>query len=270
MPMRSQRKFAQHFLEKSWVNKLVELIKPQPSDLIVEIGAGRGALTLALAPTVYRLIAIEIDRDLANRLAEHLPDTVTLISDDFLLIDLPATIKPYTHHSRLRVVGNLPYNISSQILFHLLKLQTSRELFDDATLMLQREVADRVVATAGDRNYGPVAIMTSVHADASRIMTLPPGAFRPAPRVHSAVVQLKFRKPSISLSQYCVFERLVRTVFQRRRKTLFNALKPYAESVGVDAAKVIASSKIDPRRRPETLELYEYKKLTKVVISSTS
>ena len=119
--MRSQRKFAQHFLEKSWVNKLVELIKPQPSDLIVEIGAGRGALTLALAPTVYRLIAIEIDRDLANRLAEHLPDTVTLISDDFLLIDLPATIKPYTHHSRLRVVGNLPYNISSQILFHLLK-----------------------------------------------------------------------------------------------------------------------------------------------------
>ena len=268
--MRSQRKFAQHFLEQTCVNKLVESIKPQPSDMIVEIGAGRGALTLALAPAVYRLIAIEIDRDLASRLAEHLPTTVTLVADDFLLVDLPATIKPYTQHSRLRVVGNLPYNISSQILFYLLKLQASRELFHDATLMLQREVADRVVATAGDRNYGPVAIMTSVHADARRVMTLPPGAFRPAPRVHSAVVHLRFRKPRISSSQYCVFEQLVRTVFQRRRKTLLNAMKPYAEIVGVDAVKVIESSKIDPRRRPETLELYEYKELTDSVISSTS
>ena len=268
--MRSQRKFAQHFLEQTWVNKLVKSIKPQPSDLIVEIGAGRGALTLALAPSVYRLIAVEIDRGLAIRLAEHLPATVLLIPDDFLLVDLPEIIKPYTQHSRLRVVGNLPYNISSQILFHLLKLQTSRELFNDATLMLQREVADRVVATAGDRNYGPVAIMTNVHADVRRLMTLPPGAFRPAPRVHSAVVQLKFRKPRISLSQYCVFERLVRTVFQRRRKTLLNALKPYAEAVGVDPVKVIESAKIDPTRRPETLELFEYKELTKVVVSSTS
>ena len=112
--------------------------------------------------------------------------------------------------------------------------------------------------------------MTSVHADARRVMTLPPGAFRPAPRVHSAVVHLRFRKPRISSSQYCVFERLVRTVFQRRRKTLLNAMKPYAEIVGVDAVKVIESSKIDPRRRPETLELYEYKELTDLVISSTS
>ena len=268
--MRSQRKFAQHFLEQTWVNKLIKSIKPQPSDLIVEIGAGRGALTLALAPTVHRLIAIEIDRGLAIRLAEDLPTTVTMVSKDFFLVDLPALIKPYMQHSRLRVVGNLPYNISSQILFHLLELQASRELFHDATLMLQREVADRVVATAGDRNYGPVAIMTSVHADARRVMTLPPGAFRPAPRVHSAVVHLRFRKPRISSSQYCVFERLVRTVFQRRRKTLLNALKPYAEAVGVDAGKVIESSKIDPSRRPETIELSEYKELTKVVISSTS
>ena len=90
--MRSQRKFAQHFLEQTWVNKLVKSIKPQPSDLIVEIGAGRGALTLALAPSVYRLIAIEIDRGLAIRLADHLPATVLLIPDDFLLVDLPENL----------------------------------------------------------------------------------------------------------------------------------------------------------------------------------
>lgn len=268
--MRSQRKFGQHFLEQTWVNKLVKSIQPQPSDLIVEIGAGRGALTLALAPTVSRLIAIEIDRELTARLAKKLPAAVTLISDNFLLIDLPGTIKPYRQQSRIRVVGNLPYNISSQILFRLLKLQASDDLFNDATLMLQREVADRVVATVGDRNYGPVAIMTSVHADARRIMTLPPGAFRPTPRVYSAVVQLRFRKSRISPSQYLVFERLVRTVFQRRRKTLLNALKPYAETVGVDPIKAIESSKIDPSRRPETLELSEYKELTKVVTSSAS
>ena len=150
-----------------------------------------------------------------------------------------------------RVVGNLPYNISSPILFRLLALQRTQPVFTDATLMLQREVADRVVAEPGTRDYGPVAVLTRVQADATRVMTLPPGAFRPIPRVRSAVVRLTFREPKVALPDAARFEHMVRSIFQRRRKMLLNALGPFAESCGVSAASAIRSAGLDPKRRPK-------------------
>jgi len=154
----------------------------------------------------------------------------------------------------LRIAGNLPYNISSPILFKLLR---ASHRIVDATVMLQREVADRLVAKPGTKDYGLLTIFTAAQADVERVLTLPPGAFRPVPKVHSAVVRLKFKPSVIPESTRGVFDPMVRSMFTQRRKTLGNALRPFAESAGRDAAAVLLTAAIDPTRRPETLALDE-------------
>ncbi len=156
----------------------------------------------------------------------------------------------------MRVVGNLPYNVSSPILFRLLELSRETNRLLDATLMLQREVALRVAAGPGSGDYGPLSIMTAVYADVERRFDLPPGAFRPPPKVHSSVIRLKFRPPTIAIGDHARFERIVRTMFQQRRKTLSNALRP-ALAPDADASTLLTATGIDPRRRPETLTLAE-------------
>ena len=156
----------------------------------------------------------------------------------------------------MRVVGNLPYNVSSPILFRLLELSRETDRLIDATLMLQREVALRVAAGPGSGDYGPLSIMTAVYADVERRFDLPPGAFRPPPKVHSSVIRLKFRPPALDIGDPSHFQRIVRTMFQQRRKTLSNALRP-ALAPDVDAAGLLTAAGIDPRRRPETLTLAE-------------
>lgn len=266
--------FAQHFLEPAWVRKLVEAIGPRGEDAFLEIGPGRGALTLAMAATGARVVAIEIDRGLSEYLVGRVPDHVTVIIGDILTVDLAALLASRllgtTAHGRVkrpisRVVGNLPYNICSPVLFKLLALQRTQPAFSDATLMLQREVANRVVAEPGTRDYGPVAILTQIQADATKLMTLPPGAFRPIPRVHSAVVRLTFREPEVAVPDPTQFEQMVRSLFQRRRKMLLNALGPFAESCGISAASAIRSAGLDPRCRPDTLQLAEMVELAGVL-----
>src|SRR5262249_26126259 len=127
----------------------------------------------------------------------------------------------------------------------------------DATVMLQREVADRVVAEPGGGDYGPLAIMIGLYADRTRLLTLPPGAFRPPPKVHSAIVRLVFRPPAVTIADDVFFERMVRTLFQQRRQTIANALAPFAAPRGLDGAAALARAGLDPRRRPETLQLAE-------------
>ena len=262
--MSPRKRFGQHFLAPAWADKVVNAIAPSRDDRFLEIGPGPGALTLRLAPRVEHLTAIEIDRDLAAELQPQLPPHVDLVIGDFLDID-PA---PFLSAGPLRVAGNLPYNLSSPILFKLLAAARTSPRLEDATVMLQLEVAERLAAAPGSKDYGVLTIFTALQADVRRVLTLPPGAFRPAPRVHSAVVKLTFKTSPLHTESAPVFERMVRTIFTQRRKTLANALRPYAESMGRDAKAVLAAAGIDPIRRPETLTQEDLLRLVSVFDSS--
>ena len=256
--MRAKNRYGQHFLQGVWADKLMAALEPRAGDRYLEIGPGPGALTLRLAPRVAHLTAIEVDPDMVAQLRPRLPPNVTLIEQDFLEADLAAL----TAGSPVRVAGNLPYNVSSPILFRILDLHRTRGGILDATFMLQREVAERIESGPGTKEYGVLSILVQLHADVRRVLTLPPGAFRPQPKVHSAVVKLTFRPPAVALADETAFERMVRSMFTQRRKTLSNALKPFAESAGGgSAASALSKAGIDPSRRPETLQLTELARL---------
>jgi 16S rRNA (adenine1518-N6/adenine1519-N6)-dimethyltransferase len=261
--MRAKKRLGQHFLEAAWADKLVAAIEPGLSDRFVEIGPGPGALTLRLAPRVEHITAVELDPGMVAALRPKLPGNVDLIQTDFLDFDLArvAADGPF------RVAGNLPYNVSSPILFRL--VETYRLLRGplDATLMLQHEVAERLEAPEGSRNYGVLAILIQLNADVRRLLTLPPGAFRPVPAVRSAVVRLTFRPPAVPVLDVAMFEGMVRSIFTQRRKTLSNAMRTFAEARGRHAAEVIVAAGIDGRRRPETLHLAELARLAEVLAS---
>lgn len=263
--MHAKKRYGQHFLEPQWADKLVAAIDPRPDDRFLEIGPGPGALTLRLAPRVAHVTAVEVDRAMIASLVPKLPPNVALMEADFLEFDVASL-----GGDRFRVAGNLPYNVSSPILFKLLDMHRGRlqtgagPALADATLMLQREVAERIEADPGGRDYGVLAILVQLHAEVRRVLTLPPGAFRPPPKVHSAVVALRFREPVVRLRDEEGFAAMVRSMFTQRRKTLPNALRAYAESRGRAAREAVVSAGLDPRRRPETLQLEELARLADV------
>jgi len=261
--MRAKKKYGQHFLEAAWAEKLVAAIDPQPSDRFLEIGPGEGALTVRLAPRVERVTAVELDSVMVARLAPRLPPNVTLVHGDFLAFDLASLL----NDRPIRVAGNLPYNVSSPIVFRLIDAHRRFGGITDATVMLQREVADRISAPPGGREYGVLSILIQLHADVRPLLALPPGAFRPPPKVRSAVLGLRFRPPAVPLADGGVFEAMVRSIFTRRRKTLLNALAPFAGIRGVDAGGALRSAAIDPRRRAETLQLAELARLADIFAS---
>lgn len=259
---RARKRFAQHFLEPAWVAKLVEAIRPAPTDRFIEIGPGRGAITAPLAGRVERLTVVELDRDLVAALeARRLPN-VTVVSADVLDVDLVAVARDLqgADTAPVRLAGNLPYNISSPILFKLLEASAGGR-FSDAMLMLQKEVADRLVAQPGSGDYGVLTLSTMMGADVTRVLSLPPGAFRPMPRVHSAVVRLTFRPPPDYVHAPALVVSIVRAVFTQRRKTMGNALAPFASARGLSSRDLLAACAIDPMRRPETLNLADFARL---------
>ena len=264
--MRPKKRYGQHFLQGAWADKVVEAIGPRPEDRFVEIGPGPGALTLRLAPKVAHLTAIEVDREMVALLAPRLPPNVTLIEQDFLETDLG----DLTGRGPVRVAGNLPYNVSSPILFRLLEAHRTSGSVSDATLMLQREVADRIEARPGTRDYGVLSIFVQLHADVRRVLSLPPGAFRPAPKVRSAVTRFSFRPPAVALADEAVFGEMIRSMFTQRRKTLSNALAPFATLLGQSAAEALRVSGIDGTRRAETLQLTELARLADHFASTKS
>ena len=251
--MSPRRRFGQHFLAPAWADKVVDAIDPQPDQRFLEIGPGPGVLTGRLGARAGHLTAIEIDRDLARDLRRTSPVNIDIVEGDFLEFDLPAFIAA----GPLRVAGNLPYNISSPILFKLLQASAGSTNLIDATIMLQREVADRLAAVPGTKDYGVLTIFASAQADVTRLLTLPPGAFRPAPKVNSAVVRLRFKPSIVPPESAATFQRMVKTMFTQRRKTLANALRPFAEACGIAAASALSAAGIDPIRRPETLTMME-------------
>jgi 16S rRNA (adenine1518-N6/adenine1519-N6)-dimethyltransferase len=263
--VRPRRRFGQHFLEPAWADRVVEAIRPAAEDVFVEIGPGRGVMTLALARRVRQLVAVEIDRDLAPALADRVPNNVRVVEADFLDVDPDTLVPPGVP---FKVAGNLPYNISTPILFRVLALADDGRRVRSATVMLQREVADRLSARPGTRDWGVLSACQQLRASVEFLLALPPGAFRPAPKVSSAVVRVTYRPPKPAVKSVASYDALVRSVFMQRRKMLTNALESFATGHGVAAPAALGAAGLDGRRRPETLEVGELASLADVFASA--
>jgi 16S rRNA (adenine1518-N6/adenine1519-N6)-dimethyltransferase len=274
-PHRARKRFGQHFLEPAWVEKLLRVIAPARDETFLEIGPGRGAMTRPLADLAGRVLAFEIDRDLAGALQAAARPHVTIVEGDFLEVS-PERIRsllPAGQGSQpIRVAGNLPYNVASPILFRLVDLVAAGVPISDAHVMLQREVASRLVAAPGTGDYGVLTVLIRHAAEVSKVLSLPPGAFRPPPTVQSAVVRLRFHPPDPPVQDLGTFRGLVQAVFTRRRKTLANALLAYGGRGSVQAggrgfvapADALARAGIDGSRRPQTLEIAEFVRLSDI------
>ncbi|MGH9142288.1 MAG: 16S rRNA (adenine(1518)-N(6)/adenine(1519)-N(6))-dimethyltransferase RsmA [Vicinamibacterales bacterium] len=262
--IRARRQFGQHFLEPVWVDKVMAVIDPHVDDAFIEIGPGPGALTRPLSRRARSVTAFEIDRDLAAALtAESIPN-LTVVEGDFLSRGVAdAALQASDLRGPIRVAGNLPYNIASPILFKLVELHLAGVPLADATVMLQREVADRLVAPPGSKEYGVLSILIGHAADTATVLKLPAGAFRPPPRVLSSLVRLRFRAPDPEVLDRATFERVVQSVFTRRRKTLSNALLALDQwqPPQLRPAEALAAAGLDGSRRPETLSIGEFARL---------
>ena len=265
--MRARKRFGQHFLEAAWVDRVIDAAEPRPADVFLEIGPGHGALTMPLARRVSEVIAVELDRDLAAELSRKVPANVRVVTADALEIDIGGVFRGSASGLRRRVIGNLPYNVSTPIVARLLEA-SGGGLIHDATLMVQREVADRLAAEPGGGEYGVLSILTRTQADVERLLDLPPGAFRPVPRIRSTLVRLRFGPQRVPPAVAAIFDSLVRSVFTHRRKVLANALKPLATGAGVSVPALLAAAALDGRRRPETLQLAEFVRLAEVFASA--
>jgi 16S rRNA (adenine1518-N6/adenine1519-N6)-dimethyltransferase len=253
----ARKRFGQHFLhDPGTIERILRAIAPSPTDRVVEIGPGRGALTGALLDAAGALDAIEIDRGLAAELRERLAarDTFRLHEADALTFDFGALARE--RGGRLRVVGNLPYNISTPLLFHLL---AHREAVEDLHVMLQKEVVDRMVAAPGTGEYGRLTVMLAPWTQIERLFEIGPGAFQPPPRVRSAVARVRLRvAPAFTLDER--FPAVVSAAFSHRRKTLRNALRNFVPEAAIRAAG------IDPAARPETLAPAQFALLAKSAV----
>ncbi len=248
----ARKRFGQHFLyDQSVIGAILAAIDAGPGDTVLEIGPGRGALTAGLLATGCELHAIELDRDLAPVLRQRYAQNPRfhLHEGDALRISLDS-LAP-TPAGGWRVVGNLPYNISTPLLFHLLG---QYQQIDDLHVMLQREVIERMAAAPGGRDYGRLTVMLAPYAEVEALFDVPPESFSPPPRVWSTVARLKLRRePAFPLDDR--FGRIVLAAFSQRRKTLRNALRSE-----LDAA-AIAACGVDPGARPETLTPAQFGKL---------
>jgi 16S rRNA (adenine1518-N6/adenine1519-N6)-dimethyltransferase len=245
----ARKRFGQNFLvSPGIIRKIVEAIAPRPGDRIVEIGPGLGALTEPLLAALDHLDVVEIDRDLIARLSERFPPgRLTIHEGDALAFDFAAL------GSDLRVVGNLPYNISTPLLFHLADASASVR---DMHFMLQKEVVDRMVAEPGTGDFGRLSVMLQYRFDMERLFKVPPGAFSPAPQVDSAIVRLLPKAPAqLTARDQTLFAKLVATAFGQRRKMLRNNLRELVDEAGLEAAGIA------PTARAEELAVADYIRL---------
>jgi len=243
---RPKKRFGQHFLtDRHYLGAIVAAIAPGRSDAMVEIGPGTGLLTAQLVPALDHLHVVEIDRELAQALREAFaPAQVTVHEADALGFDFALLPSP------LRVVGNLPYNVSTPILFRIADIA---ERIADCTFMLQKEVVDRMVAAPGSADYGRLSVMLQYRFAMERLLVVPPGAFTPPPKVDSAVVRMvPLGADRPRARDEALLARLVRAAFSQRRKTLRNAARNLAD------AEAFARAGIDGGRRGETLSVVEF------------
>lgn len=255
-----RKRFGQHFLhDPAIIDRISSAVNPRPGDRLVEIGPGRGALTRRLLGTQSATLdAIEIDRDLAALLREEFAghSQFTLHEADALELDFTALAR--ARGGRLRIIGNLPYNISTPLLFYVLD---HRAAIEDLHIMLQREVIARMAAKAGDTDYGRLTVMLAPWVSIERLFDVGPGAFQPPPRVWSAVARLTVRaEPAFPVSEH--FGAVVAAAFAHRRKTIRNALRDLVSQEQIEAAG------LDPGARPETFPPEAFNLLAQKIVRS--
>lgn len=249
-----RRRFGQHFLhDRNVIAKIIAAIDPRRGDHLVEIGPGQGALTEPLLTKLDLLHVIEIDRDLIESLrARFDPATLTIHAGDALEFDFGRLPQP------LRVVGNLPYNISTPLLFHLARFS---ERILDGHFMLQREVVDRMVARPSTPDYGRLSVTLQARFEMARLFVVGSGAFTPAPKVESAIVRMRpLAIPLVAGAIEPVFQSVVTRAFTKRRKTLRNAL------AGVADPALLETLGIDPGLRPEALSVHEFARIAAALL----
>jgi 16S rRNA (adenine1518-N6/adenine1519-N6)-dimethyltransferase len=251
-----RKRFGQHFLhDPGVIRRIIDAVAPARGERLVELGPGRGALTFGLLERAKQMDAIEIDRDLA-RLLEQDPraqgrlhvHVENMLDTDFARLR--------GQGPKLRVVGNLPYNVSTPVLFHLLK---QRGAIEDMHFMLQKEVVDRMAAAPGGKEYGRLTVMLAAYAEVEALFEVGPGAFRPPPKVRSAIVRLRpSTEPRFALGSDAALRTLAQAAFSHRRKTLRNGFKGLLSGTDIEACG------IDPQLRPETLSPQQFGSLAVV------
>jgi 16S rRNA (adenine1518-N6/adenine1519-N6)-dimethyltransferase len=260
MTARPKKSFGQHFLhEKRYIESIVRSISPKPNDVVVEIGPGEGALTLPLLAAAGKLTAIELDTDLIPDLKARAATVgqLEVIHADVLKVDFTALARE-RGVDKLRVAGNLPYYISSPILFHCVEHAAAIE---DMHFMLQKEVVDRMAAEPGSKVYGRLSVMLQLVCRIEPLFEVPPGAFRPPPKVDSAVVRMVPLPPErLPQADPARLYAVVKAAFAQRRKTLSNALKQVMD------AEAIKSADVDPKARAEALSPEDFVRLAQVPV----
>ncbi|TCT22170.1 16S rRNA (adenine(1518)-N(6)/adenine(1519)-N(6))-dimethyltransferase RsmA [Thiobaca trueperi] len=257
MEHQARKRFGQNFLhDPGVIQRIHAAITARPGERLVEIGPGQGAITRGLLAAVGRLDVVELDRDLIEPLRQQLGPLgdLRIHHGDALAFDLCQLV---ADEEKLRVVGNLPYNISTPLLFHFID---QADCLLDLHLMLQKEVVDRIVADPGDKTYGRLSVMVQSRCSASRLFLIGPGAFKPAPKVESAFLRLRPLHPlPYPIDDPALHARIVAAAFGQRRKTLRNSLSGLVDQALFDEAD------IDPTRRAENLDIASYARLANAV-----
>jgi len=250
----------QNFLvDENIARKIVKSLCITENDFLIEIGPGYGSLTKYFIESAENYLAVEIDKSIFEKLDNELfsqtkDKNVNILNNDFLKVDLVEIVKKYNPAKKnlnIKIAGNIPYNITSGVLF---RLFDNRELLFSATLMVQKEVARRLIAKPDTKEYGILAIFTQYNSGVKILFDVPPTAFFPKPAVHSSIIELKFGNTKFEAENYNIFRELVRESFGKRRKTMRNSLKDFFERKQIEAAKI----KFDFSRRPENLTISEF------------
>ncbi len=259
----AKKSFGQNFLvDQNYIDKIISALNPQKDETIIEIGAGRGALTEKLIESGAKIIAVELDRDLIPLLQMDFGryENFTLIEQDALTVDFKNLLIIRRSPLTTKLVANLPYYISTAILQKLIK---QRNCFAEMVLMLQREVVERMVAEAGNKERGFLSVLVQAYLKTEKLFDVSPSAFRPAPKVWSSVVRLVTKNEN-EIKDEKLFRELISTGFAQKRKTILNNLKnaplELKEKLG-DIETLLKSCQIEPQRRAETLMLREWKEL---------
>ncbi len=257
--LRPSKSLGQNFLtDKHIIDSIIEGSLIGEKDLVIEIGPGVGTLTAEAARAAAKVIAIEIDRNLIPILEETLRDydNVTVLNKDVLKTDLNALIQGHGCGGRVRIIGNLPYYITTPIIMKILENQVPA---DSITAMMQKEVADRIQSKPGNRVYGALSVAVQYFCTVQHILTVPKAVFVPQPKVDSAVLRMDIRREHpVALKDERLFFQCIRSGFEQRRKTLLNSLTG-TMGLSKEAMKtILATAGIDPGRRPETLDLQEF------------
>lgn len=265
--MRAKRSLGQNFLVGShYPRRIVDSVAPRAGETIVEIGPGRGALTGLLLESGARVIAIELDPELIPDLSRMFSglENFRLIEADALKVEYCGLIAP---DATARVVANLPYYISTPILQRLIE---HRRCLSEMTLMLQREVVERITAPPGGKEYGFLSVLAQFYCEAEKLFDVPPGAFRPAPKVYSSALRLRARaRTAAPVDNEDLMIELTKTLFAQRRKTILNNLRAGRDRLGLTAeseiAGLLSSCGLDPKRRAETLSIEEIARLANAI-----